>query len=78
MGPCWQRERWGARVEAGKWVRGSGVRAACVRWLVGRGVSETEGTGDARGVGGEGADVWGRAVGDGACARRRSWSGARV
>ena len=35
-------------MEAGRWVRGSEVRAACVRWLVGQGVSETEGTGDAR------------------------------
>ena len=28
---------------AGKWARESGVRAACVRWMVGRGVSETGG-----------------------------------
>jgi hypothetical protein len=32
-----------ARGMAGKWARESGVRAACVRWMVGRGVSETGG-----------------------------------
>ena len=36
------------------------------------------GAGDARGVGEDSADTWGRAVGDGVSARRRSWSGARV
>ena len=41
-----------ARGMAGKWARESGVRAACVRWMVGRGVSETGGkTCDARGTG---------------------------
>ena len=34
--------------------------------------------GDVRGVGEDGADMWGRAVRDGASAQRRSWSGAWV
>ena len=58
------------RLTGGPDLAGKGERAGeWDRWV---------GAGDLRGVGEDGADMWGRAVGDGASARRRSWSGARV
>ena len=64
----------GAEAREKCWVAELRGAAAERRWRVGPAVR----AGDVCGVDGDGADVWGRAVGDGASARHRSWSGARV
>ena len=58
------------RLTGGPDLAGKGERAG--EW------DQWVGAGDACGVAEDGADMWGWAVGDGASARRQSWSKARV